>query len=64
MKLGIIFKDKSKVEFESKYLAIIDNSMSSIIIHNHGSSNIHKEEPFFEVIQKKDIQLLYLGGWK
>ncbi len=61
MKLGIIKKDKSKVEIEGLLISIYDAGSQVGIYYEDDEKNQHGSETF---IEKKDIQLIYFGGWK
>ncbi len=61
MKLGIIKKDKSKVEIESQIFNIIETR--SFISIEYDKMDGTDKLPIF-TIEKKDIQLIYFGGWK
>ena len=61
MKLGIIKKDKSKVEIESHSIHLVDFESDNIAI-----LYITKDftNPKKLTIKKEDIQLIYFGDWK
>ena len=62
MKIGIIKKDKTKIEIESKHIQIIDydsETLSILYLVNEELSMTGKSMD----IPKKDIQLIYFGGW-
>lgn len=60
MKLGIIKKDKSKIEIEGFSITISDAGSQIEICYDSAA------KPFGDnvFVDKKDIQLIYLGGWK
>jgi len=63
MKIGIIKKDKTKIEIESKHLQLISfdtETLSILYLEKENESMVGKRTD----ILKKDIQLIYIGGWK
>ena len=60
MKIGIIKKDKSKVEIEGFSITISDAG-SQIEIYYDSDANPLGDNIF---IEREDIQLIYFGGWK
>jgi len=67
LKIGIIKKDKSKVEIESFYeIDITDDQHETLMfIYITGYDDKIKDYIYKSLeIPKKDIQLIYFGDWK
>ena len=65
MKLGIILKDKSKIVIESEYEIKIRDDQDDLLTFLYSVYSEIEEKHLWNVksIEKKDIQLIYFGGW-